>query len=532
MTIMKNSNENETLDEEIEELEGELGENDTDDKTTSKKGGKAVKKLVEFLLSSNNVELFVDQFGDSYIAVNSNGSEIIKIDSKKFSRWVSIKTYDAELSFSKETVSKAQDVLSGQAEKNERYLSARVGKDDEGNIYYDLGNKAVKINKDSWEIINNPPIIFQKVKHQKKQMEPSRGGNLDSIFDVLNIKNEEERILLKVYLVSCFIPNFPHPVLVLFGEHGSCKSSAFRFLKKLIDPSSLSTMSAIKEIKEFVQLASHHWFIPLDNLSYLNSELSDCICRICTGEGVSKRRLYSDDDDFIYNFQHIVGINGISNVISKPDLLDRSILIGLESITDKNRKHEHEMNTLFEKIRPLVLGACFDAVAGAMKLIDTITLPEVPRMADFSYWGYAIAETIGIGGKKFISAYKNNISNQNFEAIEASPIGTAIIKMMERTPTGIVEDTPTGILSKLNVIARVDMDTNLTESKFWPKDPRVLTKRIHEIIPNLKKEGIEVIETKGKERMIRFIDINKHKDVQELPEEVPYDITDDKDMPF
>ena len=52
-------------------------------------------------------------------------------------------------------------------------------------------------------------------------------------------------------------------------------------------------------------------------------------------------------------------------------------------------------------------------------------------MADFTRWGYAIAEVSGIGGDKFLDAYLNNQNNANIEALESHPVGFAMYKFME-----------------------------------------------------------------------------------------------------
>ena len=79
--------------------------------------------------------------------------------------------------------------------------------------------------------------------------------------------------------------------------------------------------------------------------------MSDTLCRACTGAGFSKRELYTDDDDVIYNFRRCPGLNGINIVAHKPDLLDRSLLFRLEHIPKKDRRDEETLWRDFERER-------------------------------------------------------------------------------------------------------------------------------------------------------------------------------------
>ena len=61
-----------------------------------------------------------------------------------------------------------------------------------------------------------------------------------------------------------------------------------------------------------------------------------------TGIGHTKRKLYSDDEDIIYEHKRCISINGINVALIEPDALDRSIFIELEEIDDEYRRKEEE----------------------------------------------------------------------------------------------------------------------------------------------------------------------------------------------
>ncbi len=118
---------------------------------------------------------------------------------------------------------------------------------------------------------------------------------------------------------------------MLHGEQGSAKSTLQELIKMLVDPSSILTLTFPRDINELVQKLSHNYIAYFDNMSNIPEWISDQLCRAVTGSGFSKRELYSDDDDIIYNFKRCIGLNGINLAATKADLLDRGIIIELNA---------------------------------------------------------------------------------------------------------------------------------------------------------------------------------------------------------
>jgi len=211
--------------------------------------------------------------------------------------------------------------------------------------------------------------------------------------------------------------------------------------------------------------------------------------------------LYSDDDDIIYAIKHLGGLNGINLVASKADLLDRSLVFSLESIPDGKRRPEAELWQEFVEARPRILGAMFDGLAAAMRELSSLHLKAFPRMADFTRWGCAVSKGLGYGENAFLRAYKANLAQQNQHALESSPVATALCSFMEGRDEWAGE--PAELLKKLqNEAEQVGVDTR---GQLWPKDVRWLTRRLHEVRPNLQRSGIKVdISRRASERVIQL----------------------------
>jgi len=494
----------------VDGVDGKGRADDNGDKNLKIEDKPSSVETVINIIENGGVEILVDQFDEVYASFRGM-NKMLKIDSCDFKNWVRLEAYrKTGKTFCKDTIENAAGILGAkEKEKNQRIdLYIRAAKDKEGNYWYDLSHEAaVKINKDGWSIEHNPPKIFKRFKTQTAQVTPIGGKNLSELISLFNLSSEDDKILMQIYLVTSYIFGFPHPILILFGQHGSGKSTVCKNLKSLNDPSVVGIMGPIKNSNDFIQAVSHNWTVYFDNLSRMNADLSDALCRVSTGDGFLKRKLYSNDEDFVYDFQHIVGLNGINNLASRSDLLDRSLLIELIRISEKNRSTDEKVKKTFNLIKPYIIGACFDAMAKAISIFPSVKIEDAPRMADFAYWGYAVAEALNIGGEKFLQAYENNILKQNREAIKANPVAKAILIFMAKQVSDSIEETPDYLFEEL-IKNAYKAETDYTKDQSWPTNVNWFGRKLNEAIPNLEKAGIKITKSKGDERMIIIEKIN------------------------
>jgi len=436
--------------------------------------------------------------------------ETHRITGKAFKRWL-----QHEFFFEEHTVP-GGDALSGAIgvlesialfEGDEYPLEVRVARHD-GAIWYDLGDsswRAVRIDGDGWSIVDLPPPLFRRFSHQAAQVEPiASAGNVDQLFEFLNVRSED-RLLLKAWLVTAFVPDIPHPIPDFHGEKGAGKTIGQRVLRKLIDPSATETLSLHSDVAEVVQQLSHHYCPVYDNLDSLSPRMSDLLCRAITGEGFTKRELYSDDDDIVYSYRRVILMNGVNVTPQRSDLLDRSILIGLERISPDQRRDEQEFWTTFESIRPYLLGGIFDLLSQAMALHDQLELPRLQRMADFTRWGAAVSEAMGEGTTAFLDAYVHNQGVQTLEAVEGDIVGAAVLALMGGSNEWM--GTATELLEALEssgAEARLFRrnSNGKVDARGWPGAPHILSRRLRAILSNLADLGLHVELSQGDSRLI------------------------------
>ena len=476
----------------------------------SRDGGRGKRsqadRLVE-LVEVSAVELFHDQVGEPYARGElGNHREVWRLGSKarRCQRWLANAMWEAEgKAPGPQAITSALNVLEAKAGRGPMIALRNRVATHEGALYYDLGDekwRAVRVTAEGWAVVDDPPPLFRRYSHQQAQVEPDPSGDLTDLLGFINVREPGDQLLVLVYLVSCLVPEFPHPIAVFYGPQGSAKTTLFRVLRMVVDPSVLEVMSFPHEKAELAQMLAHHWCGFFDNVSFLPQWLSDMLCRASTGEGFSKRGLYTDEDDVIFTVKHCVGLTGINAAPRHSDLLDRCLFFGLSSIAEEERRTEKEFWTEFEARRPGLVGGAFNVLAKAMALLPSIVLPGKPRMADFAEWGCALAQALGTSQDAFLAAYARDQDRRHEEAVRASPVGDMVVAMMEGR--GVWEGTASELLERLSELAEGQRIS--IREKEWPKLPHVLTRRLNEIAPNLEAIGIRVAISKGVRRVVRL----------------------------
>ena len=274
---------------------------------------------------------------------------------------------------------------------------------------------------------------------------------------------------------------------------GSGKTTAGRSVKRLWDPTAPETVRY--DPRDFLQKASHCYIPMLDNLSTLPDSAADTLCRLVTGEADSKRKLYTDDEDVIIELRRAVILNGINAPTDRGDVLDRSLVVELERIPDKERRTEEEIWAAFEDEHPRLLGAALDTLSRAIARKSSLKLSRRPRLADWGEYAASVYEVMGWGAEAFLADWDEVVKVQNRSTLDGSPVAQAVIRFMEDRDE--YKGTSTELHKKLEGVAE-DIGVSVTRDKAWPKSARWLWRRIQEVVPLLVSAGIEAARSEEK----------------------------------
>jgi hypothetical protein len=314
---------------------------------------------------------------------------------------------------------------------------------------------------------------------------PLVGNDVNQLRSFLNIADQEWPLAL-TWILAAFRRRGPFPILTLNGEQGSCKSSACAVLRNLVDPNAAPLRSGPRDERDLFIAANNSWIITLDNLSHLPDWLSDALCRLATGGGLTTRKLYTDLDETIINVQRPIILNGIAELATRGDLIDRSIVISLPTLNMATRRDEAEFWSEFELAKPKILGALLDALAKSLAHLPNSRLARKPRMADFALLGVAVERALGWAPNTFIETYEANRGGANSSALEASTVAIAVQAFVAEHP--VFQGTATDLLKELSVY----VEEPRRKHKSWPDSGWKLGSALRRLAPNLRASGVDV----------------------------------------
>jgi putative DNA primase/helicase len=268
-----------------------------------------------------------------------------------------------------------------------------------------------------------------------------------------------------------------------------------RIFRALIDPNEAALRSEPKDERDLMIAAKNGWVIAFDNLSRIPPLLSDAICRLATGGGFGTRKLYENDEEVLFDAMRPVILNGIEELVTRSDLLDRAIVLTLAAIHDDKRQTQGELWATFERLRPGLLGALLDAVSCALLNVSRVCLNRSPRMADFAQWATAAESKLGLQDGEFMRAYSGNREIANDLALEASAASSALLALIDQREYW--KGTSAELLAELNSLPSND---ETKRHRGWPKSPQAMGSILKRIAPNLRAVGIRAERGDGRER--------------------------------
>jgi hypothetical protein len=440
---------------------------------------------------SSAAKLFHTSASDCYADIIINGHrETWKIRSKGFSRWLMRRYFEEEDGApNNDAISTALGMLEAHAHYNspERKVYVRVGGAD-GKIYLDLCDtdwSAVEIDDAGWRIVDAPPVRFRRTAGMRPLPVPLPGGTVGTLKSFLNVKSDQDFVLVVSWLLAALRDYGPYPIVALAGEHGSAKSTFSAILRLLVDPNTAPLRALPREDRDLFIAANNGHILAFDNVSNLVPWISDSLCRLATGGGFATRTLHSNDDETLFESSRPIILNGIEDIVTRPDLADRSLFITLDPIPKDRRRPENELYAELEAKRPYILGALLTALSDGLKRLPDIKLKTLPRMADFAILGAACESGLWAEGV-FQAAYEANLAGATDSVIEADPIAAAVISLMAEREEW--EGTSTDLLGELLQVAT----ERAAKARSWPDNPKSLSGKLRRAAPLLREAGLDI----------------------------------------
>ena len=382
-----------------------------------------------------------------------------------------------------------REMLGSQAvlEGAERQIYLRVAYlEDPRRIYIDLGSKnheAVEVTPDGWKILpaHEVPVRFYRPALMGAMPTPVQGGSVAVLRPFLNV-DDQGFVLLIAWMVMALRGEGPYPALSLNGEQGTGKSTLSRIAQKLVDPSPVGIRGAIKDGQDLFIAAQKSHLVVLDNLSEIADKFSDDICRILTGGTFSTRKFYTNDDEVALKACRPILINGITELMTRGDLVSRGIRLILEPVPEGHRKAERDLYPEIDEVLGEAFGGLLTALSGALARWDQVQVPAGHRMADFAKFVLAAEPDLPWAPGAFLEAAANARHDLTLATLEGDTFGLRLRDLVQSV--GAWEGTCQALLDVLS-----QGITPEQRSDGWPRTAKGASSALRRAAPLLRQLG-------------------------------------------
>jgi hypothetical protein len=448
-------------------------------------------RLTEF------VELWHNPRREGFVTLPLNGHrENWSVRSHSFELWLRGRYYEetkrAINSNSLEDILCILEVRAiNEGPKHETFV--RVGRSAE-KFYLDLVDdrwRAVEVDSAGWRVIDSAPVKFLRFPTMRDLPEPIQGGMIEELRPFLNLRDNDEFILVASWLAAALSPLRQYPIIAVDGERGSGKTVFASLLRLLVDPADPIHRGLPSDERNLFVGASNEHVIFYDNLSRLSQWVSDSLCRLSLGAGFASRKLNTDSEEFVFSGSRPILFTGIPELADRADLASRTLSFHLHSL-GKKQATERAYWRKFIECRPSILGALLDAVSTAIRNLPSIEIePErFPRLADFAEFAVAASGGFGWTGDDVLNVLAANQRDLSDTSFDASPLAVAVHSFMKASYANTSwAGSATELLTAL--IPHVP-DSIRNNTILWPKTPNGLSSQLARIAPLLREKGYTI----------------------------------------
>lgn len=315
--------------------------------------------------------------------------------------------------------------------------------------------------------------------------EPEPGGDILDLWHFVNVA-EEDRPAMLAWLIHAQNPGPPHPLLYLSGSEGAGKTTATSALVSLIDPSHVPIRKTPRDPEGLITVAANSHAFAVDNVNTIQPWLSDGLCRIVTGEGDVRRKLYTDSEVVLYSFRRVVILTGIDIGAQAGDLADRMLTITLKRIPDSKRMEDEDLKAAWAEAYPCIFGALLDLAVKVLAVLPTVKLKRKPRMADYARVLAAVDQVMGTNG---LERYAESRTRMAADTLTGDPF---IVRLTESLSEIGFEGTSGELLQLLTPDTK-----GWRKPKGWPANARTATQRLRSYASALQRVGWRVTDDGG-----------------------------------
>lgn len=460
-------------------------------------GGKKKKQNPKELLhklATAGQNLYYDQNNETYIeVVDKNGASagatyLVPIESGEFDRWLISEGHQKHnLYLDNQNLLRTIKVLvSVEAQKNGTLteIHNRIATVN-GAIYIDIGSKdrkVIRIDKHGWSV-GNYKVFFKRHKEMAELPLPERGGHIQEIFEFMPPMPKQDQCLALSWLIASFFSEIERAFLLVEGENGTGKTTLTKLLKSFIDPAHGGALTYSDNVNNMAQILDHHCIPLIDNVTKISQSVSDIFCTTYSGASHTKRKQYTDGEDYIFNLTGNVIFTTVHMTKPKSDFLNRCYKIETQ-MTDETYRSKLQYEKKFEAVKGKLFGAVIDCVVKTMAEIEKSEPVTRFRTVDFDHVASCAAEVMKYGKELFWEARQHCESIKKKSITDSTPLILALDGHLKSNGNRFF-----GPIGKL--LQQLPKDLQIRGE--IPNKPNVLARRLNELKPELNAAGIRTI---------------------------------------
>lgn len=471
---------------EVEATYDDIYRKEIERKTTSKGNKKRarVEEDIDIVLEQG-VKIVQDQnTEDIYLRINGNKN--LQLGGNECTRWLT-KIIEPE---NKAQIANLEMRINAMASD---IVDIRTRIVRNGAIYYNLANngKVVKITQEcadrgvlgSVEVIEDEGLEnFKTVSGEKPQVIPditSDVSNVYKIFDYLNV-DEPLRPMIICCIVAYLTPDIDYPILNIYGEKGSGKSTMADLIKDLVDPNTINLESADQNKEDNLIITLNNGYVTIfDNIYKITKDFGDMLTKVSTGIGFRTRTLFTNKGVTTFRFRKPIIITSVGQEMVREDLISRSMMI--ESIPfNGNIIPESKLREGFYANKDIILGAFFNILSKVD--FAAVNQTNLIRLTDFHIICRSVEKIMGWEEGLVDTFLRENLTIQEEESLEQSEVGEFITKYIQEQLMG--RDTEITTKKLFDTLSSIYGDF-----KFKVKNIAVLGKELTKIQGTMKYNG-------------------------------------------
>ena len=402
----------------------------------------------------------------------------------------------------------AKGLLVAKAKKGARHeVHLRAGKHGDA-VFIDLcraDGQKIRVTKSGWSIVPDAPVRFLHRSGGIGELPlPAEGASVQDFHRHFNLSQLDVIKAIGIMLAALY-GLASYPIGLIEGSQGTYKSTLGDMMLSLVDPMfdrKLGRASLPRKEDDLAVRAAHAHMLFFDNISTVDQNGSDAMCRIATGGAVNARVLYSDAEEHTLALLRPIIATCIGIPTARGDLLDRCV--NLTSLPVGRRRTEDAVWSEFENDRPKMFGFLLDLMVVAMQNENAVQtdiesgIIGLPRMADYAALVEAVCVPLGLQPGEFSKLLCDAQRSVQAEAALGNPVVMALHDYFSKPDAKPISMTARELLQFL----KPDYQNHRQN---WPA-PSHLKKNLNRNADGLKSLGItfEIVDGSGHDNVCRY----------------------------